>query len=193
MGMTASLMSVSDHSIETLSRFQGLEWWFEGSPPKVMTYNPRKPGWLERLFGGRQEEERAFPLYEFPPGSAEGQSIDLDKAWHGIHFLLTGEVWAGSFPKGFLITGGRDLRASESARSFSAAETRAIYEALKDVSADELRSAYVPETFIQNDIYPALDWQDDDFESYLLPYFQDLKAFLRMCTENDCSFVLTVG
>lgn len=191
MGMTASLMSVSDHSIEALSSQDEQEWWFEGSPPKMVTSKIRKPGWLERVFGGRQEE-RAHPLYEFPPGSAEGRTVDLDKAWHGIHFLLTGEVWTGAFPKGFLIAGGRDMGSSESVRSFTAAETRQISNEIEAVSADDLRKSYVPQRFVQNDIYPALEWQDEDFEGYLLPYFQDLKAFLKMCAENDCGFVLTV-
>lgn len=192
MGMTVTLISMSDHSIEVLCSFDEHEWWLEDSPPKVMTSKPRKPGWLERLFGGR-EEERAHPLYEFPPGGAEGHTTDLDKAWHGIHFLLTGEVWTGAFPKGFLIAGGRDLGGLESMRGFTAEEARQISQVVETVSDGELRDAYAPERFLKNDIYPALDWTSEDFEDYLLPYFQDLKAFLKMCTDNDCGFVLTVG
>ena len=38
-----------------------------------------------RSFVYAEEEERA-------------NSIDIDKAWHGIHFMLTGDAWGGDAP-----------------------------------------------------------------------------------------------
>jgi hypothetical protein len=33
--------------------------------------------------------------------------VDRDKAWHGIHFLLTGTAWEGTGPKASLLLGGK--------------------------------------------------------------------------------------
>src|SRR5262245_61651019 len=35
--------------------------------------------------------------------------MDLDKAWHGIHFLLTGSAWDGEEPLCFLVKGGEEI------------------------------------------------------------------------------------
>ena len=40
--------------------------------------------------------------------------LDLDKAWHGLHFLFTGTAWEGTEPANFLLSGGIDLGDDES-------------------------------------------------------------------------------
>lgn len=37
----------------------------------------------------------------------------MDKAWHGIHYLLTGTAWEGDPPLNFLVTGGREVGTEE--------------------------------------------------------------------------------
>ena len=41
--------------------------------------------------------------------AGQGGEIDLDKAWHGIHFLLTGSAWEGDEPLGYLIAAGQPV------------------------------------------------------------------------------------
>ena len=38
----------------------------------------------------------------------------LDKAWHGIHFLLTGSAWEGDEPLNFLVTAGEPIEGTDS-------------------------------------------------------------------------------
>ena len=38
-----------------------------------------------------------------------GGELDLDKAWHGIHFLLTGSAWEGEEPLCYLLAGGQEV------------------------------------------------------------------------------------
>src|SRR5690349_11334743 len=35
--------------------------------------------------------------------------LDLDKAWHGLHFLLTGTDWGGTPPLNFIVAGGETI------------------------------------------------------------------------------------
>lgn len=37
---------------------------------------------------------------------AQGEDLDLDKAWHGLHYVLTGTAAQGEEPWGYLLTGG---------------------------------------------------------------------------------------
>ena len=52
--------------------------------------------------------------------------FDIDKAWHGIHYLLTGTAWEGAAPLNFLVAGGRPVGDVDvgygPARAFSGAE-----------------------------------------------------------------------
>ena len=39
------------------------------------------------------------------PGTATATGVSLEKSWHGLHYLLTGEVWTGNEPLAFLLNG----------------------------------------------------------------------------------------
>src|SRR3712207_3831611 len=59
--------------------------------------NPEHIG--DFLYGDVDDE------HEYEDIEREGE-IDLDKAWHGIHFLLTGTAWEGQEPLCYLLVGG---------------------------------------------------------------------------------------
>src|ERR1700722_3238791 len=52
--------------------------------------------------------------------------LDVDKAWHGLHFLLTGTAWEGAPPLDFIVKGGRQIGDVDvgygPARAFSSAD-----------------------------------------------------------------------
>ena len=37
------------------------------------------------------------------------EHLDIDKAWHTIHHVLTGATWDGDFPLGFLVSCGTPI------------------------------------------------------------------------------------
>ena len=37
------------------------------------------------------------------------EALDIDKTWHVIHFLLTGEAWGGELPLANAVLGGTEL------------------------------------------------------------------------------------
>jgi hypothetical protein len=97
-----------------------------------------------RLFGRGQAEtttpEAAAPLVL---SEGEGDVVDLDKAWHGIHYLFTGTAWEGDPPLNFLVKGGREVGDEEIGLgppcTLRALETRDIASALEALSDDEVR------------------------------------------------------
>src|SRR5688500_6275073 len=66
-----------------------------------------KSSFLGRIFG-RPKAGRSEPA-PFALAEGEGLTTDLDKAWHGIHYLLTGTAWEGAEPLNFLVAGGRPV------------------------------------------------------------------------------------
>src|SRR5688572_17376990 len=59
-------------------------------------------GILSRLFGAAPP-----PPVTWAP-RRDGDEIDIEKAWHGLHFMFTGTAWDGTLPAAFLLTGGRE-------------------------------------------------------------------------------------
>ena len=195
MGMYCHGMSVTDEHLDEMSRQRTREWWIDYKSKQVVTAKAKHVGWLERLFGGRPTEVQET-LIELDPSRGEGVELDIDKAWSGINFLLTGEVWAGDYPIGFLVDGGTILNDDSkdfAVRGFRASEAAEILNALNAFDHDMLKSRYDPQAFCDREVYPALDWSDADFEDYLWPYFRDLITFLETCQKHQCGFTLLIG
>ena len=41
--------------------------------------------------------------------NGKGDELEVDKAWHGLHFLLTGSAWEGSFSWIPVVAGGSEV------------------------------------------------------------------------------------
>ncbi len=48
-------------------------------------------------------------LYPDDGDSEPPNYIDLDKAWHGVHYLLTGQADGGELPHSLAVTGGEEF------------------------------------------------------------------------------------
>ena len=133
-------------------------------------------------------------------GEAEGIATDLDKAWHGIHYLLTGTADAGETPWSFLISGGAHVGDIDvgygPARVFTSVETQSIAEALARVGEDELRSRFNPDDMTSKEIYPEI-WHrglpEDDPLGYLVEYYRLLRGFLQQAIDARVGIVVTLS
>ncbi len=59
-----------------------------------------------------EDPERILDLLEEDDSLDEDDheaEADLDKAWHGIHYLLTGTAWKGEPPLCYLVRGGQTI------------------------------------------------------------------------------------
>ncbi len=152
-------------------------------------------GFLARLFGSRKETKP--PHQEFMLADGEVENADLDKAWHGIHYLLTQTAWEGEAPLNFLLCGGATVGDIEvgygPARAFSAAEVKAISGALRPIDVSFLRARFNPAEMMSLDIYPQIwdrDPADDDTFGYCAEYFDSLKSFVDKASERDLGLII---
>lgn len=194
MGMILCLRRVTDAQIEALlaepGLIQPLLWGADYDP------RPAAPGLLAKLF--RLTPRQSPPRVELPadwPEPEERDETDLDKAWHGIHYLLTGSDWAGDPPLCYLLAGGEEVGDIDvgygPARVLRSAQARAFHEALAGLPDDQLAGRYDPAAMTDADLYPSI-WADTDSEplEYLMEYLGDLRGFVAETAERGLGLVI---
>lgn len=143
------------------------------------------------------DPESTFDFLE----SGEGNQIDLDKAWHGIHFLLADSAWEGKLPAATLMLGGRPIGDVDvgygPARSLSPDEVRAFHDHVAAISADAFDARFDAQKMLDAKIYPEI-WDRDlngepDGRPYVNGYFQILKDFLARAVQQGDGVILWVG
>ena len=201
MGMYMNLVTISDSNIQCIVEDPPLVWRII-APEDHEVYEAERakefrPTLLSRMFGHGQRERH---LVNLNLSSAEGISTDLDKAWHGIHYLLTRTAWKGVYPWSFLLNGGVTIGNVDMgygpARAFKSTETREIYSALTTCSEDELTSRFDPKNMLDEQIYPEIwgrDPEEDDSLEYLLEYFQILRGYLQQAVDSNVGILVYVA
>ena len=78
---------------------------------------------------------------------------------------------------------------------FTAAETRAIYQALSGLTEDDLRSRFNPADMTAKEIYPEI-WSrgspDEETIGYLIEYFRLLRGFLQQAVDSAVGMVVVL-
>ena len=197
MSMILGLVTLGDTNISRVLADPPLVWKvIAPDDPEIYAQargGPAKPGFLSRMF--RRSATQSGAELELSRG--EGIGTDLDKSWHGIHFLLNGEAWEGHPPLDFLVASGRQVGDIDvgygPARVFTAAETKAIYEWLEAITEDDLRARFSPTDMMKKGIYPEIwdrDPKDDDTLGYLIEYYRILRGFLHQAVDGGVGMVV---
>jgi hypothetical protein len=199
--MAVALTMLGDENIERILSDPPLVWRVI-APEDAEAYEQARreqsrPSLLGSLFGSKKVAS-ATPATALVLREPEGSSTDVDKAWHGIHYLLTGTAAETSFPLSFLLSGGRSVGSVDvgygPARVFTAAETKTIYDAIKGLSDDELRGRFNPGDMTAQDVYPKI-WSrgsEDETIGYLLEQFAGMRRFLQQATDFAMGIVIAL-
>jgi hypothetical protein len=115
--------------------------------------------------------------------NSPGKSCSLEKAWHGLHYLLTGTAWEAEGPTAFIAAGGREIAGSEggygAARTFTPKETQQIDAALSQISDDQLWARFDADTMTAEGVYPVIwDEPEEDLKEEYLFYFHNVKQLV---------------
>jgi hypothetical protein len=172
MSMICNLRRVSVGEIDRLVKTPDVVRNFLYGEP------PPPPGFLARLFGSPPPA----PIDWAP--RRPGDEVDIEKAWHGLHFMFTGTAWEGEGPAAYLLVGGEPIGTVDvgygPARALLPGEVREFVAYLSGLSEPELRQRYDPPRMTALQIYPEIwDPGDDDEQiEYLVQAFAELRAFL---------------
>lgn len=204
MGMTCSLHRATESDIARLLADPAALAAFldpdDGSAPRVREVRPKGPlGWLLRL--------TPITISEVDPDSADDdshpapdpdRSIDIEKGWHGLHFLLTGTADEGEEPACYLLRGGEDLDDEGVARALRPGQVQRFSQYLSTLDADGLARRYDPERMTRLGIYPDAIWKrqaepDDSPLEWLIECFEEVRRFVdKAAAAGDC-VVITVS
>ena len=140
----------------------------------------------------RQIEEA---LYERDDQAA--QDAYLDKAWHAIHFVLTGSAWTGEAPWAWAILGGTPVNEDDDAswRHLPAEQVREIAQALAALPPAEFARRFDAQALADAQIYPDVIWLRDgeDAKQYVLDYYAQLSGFYAEAAARGDDVFATIG
>jgi hypothetical protein len=125
--------------------------------------------------------------------------LDIDKAWHAIHFLLTGSAWEGKPPLNFVATGGTELGEDNGygpSRSLTAAQVRKLAVALEKYPTDALLKRFDPKALTAADVYPGI-WhlppEQDDTRGYVAEHYERLRRFVMEAAAAGHALIISIA
>ena len=157
-----------------------------------------KRGLFARFFGSKPDPE--VEVKEKKEGLSEEDQIDVDKAWHGLHFLFTGSDWEGPFPEGFLVSCGKEVGDVDvgygPAKSFTPEEVKEISDFLENLDDSELKSRLDPKKMNEMKIYPSV-WNDEsDIEEeweYAKHSLDTVKQFIKEASQRGLALLVYIN
>lgn len=173
MGVHLHLAAISDANIERLSENPALIWTLVFADQFSAI----------QAAGGQPPPRKG--LYPEPIRLRE----NLGQYWHGIHYLLCGEVWNGPMPDAFLIDGGSYVGDVDvgygPARLFESCEVRKIAQAVNSKQPADLAKHFDACQMLDDDIYPGSLWDEDSHAlDACLERFTAMQHFMRHAAEN---------
>ena len=205
MGMTGGVHRASEAEIQRLlDAPESVEQFFADSAwaPPLREVRPKGlVGWLLKFTPVtiHENDPDAVP----PPGHDETKErphCDLDRMWHGLHFLFTGTASEGEEPACYLQRGGEDIGDPDEhgysvLQALKPATARRFAGFLGSLSRQELERRYDPERMMALEIYPEI-WARDPagqpaLESLLAAY-ENLRAFMDETTRTGDGAIVYV-
>jgi len=144
---------------------------------------------LERL----RAEPDALDAFLNPDDDAPStHAIDVDKAWHGIHYLLNAHDHDNE-PLRWAIFGGEEFGADQGygpPRLLHPEQVQRIAGSLIDEAV--LRARFAPQAMEAAQIYPQVIWVRDGSEAldYVVANYRELVTFYRAAAERGDGVLL---
>lgn len=136
-------------------------------------------------------------LYPDDGDSEPENFLDVDKAWHAIHYTLNGKAWEGEPPLGWTVVGGTEIGEDVGygpARYLTTDQVKAVAEALSTIDAEEFSTRFDPKALGAAEIYPEI-WGRDDSEGleFVLNYYNELRTFYLAAAERGDAALLYIN
>lgn len=127
--------------------------------------------------------------------------LDLEKAWHGLHFLLTEKAEGGPRPLEWSVLGPVAQRVSDQVPCaydppgyLLREQVQEVSDALALLSVDALRGRYSPARMERLNIYPSHIWarSDEDNQGWLLDCFAQLSGHYRSAVARGDAMMMWI-
>lgn len=154
-------------------------------------------GCYRRVTPAELEVLRAEPLalsaFLAPPGNLPppvDRHLDIGGAWQALHFLLTGDPWAGGRPLANAVLGGEPIGDEDfgygPVRCLEPTEVAAVATALEAISGEDLLSRFNPGAMNAAEVYPGGWSDDDDWRAHLGERYLEVRnLFAHAASQGD--------
>ena len=130
----------------------------------------------------------------------DAYSMDIDKAWGGILYLLTGKAFASGTPEDEVDSLNRIFFSAQffdedmdvgygPAHYLTPEQVAGIHRKIASLTEADLKARYDTEAMNEEEeLYPSLDWNEKIFE-YLYFHFQALQSFFTTAASKGEAIV----
>lgn len=130
----------------------------------------------------------------------DAYSMDIDKAWGGILYLLTGKAFASGTPEDEVDSLNRIFFSAQffdedmdvgygPAHYLTPEQVAGIHRKIASLTEADLKARYDTEAMNEDEeLYPSLDWNEEIFE-YLYFHFQALQSFFATASSRGEAIV----
>jgi hypothetical protein len=186
MGLTCTLFRASNAEIDRVvadpASIDAFIESIEGPPPKMREVRPKGfLGFLLKLTPITISEVEPLDDNEAAAFDTD-RTIDIEKGWHGLHFLLTGTADEGDEPACYLVRGGEDIDDEGIFHALRPREAKRFAEHLSGLSRSDLEKRFDPQRMMQLEIYPEIWTRPPSATEQPLPWllacFDDVQTFM---------------
>jgi len=128
-------------------------------------------------------------IYEVESEEGDPKLVNIDKAWDGIIFLLTGQNFENSdhpltkvFFSGQTVDDEQDLGYGPG-QYLTQEQVKELNIHIAKISTEELRSKYDSKKMMDMEVYPTV-WDGNNMIDYLTDYFLVVKEIYSEATKN---------
>jgi hypothetical protein len=147
------------------------------------------------------EPTSVFAAIDRAYNEPEAGFVDLDKAWHCLHYLLTGSAQGGEPPLNFILNGGTAVGEVDvghgPARVFRPLEAAAVADALSPVDVPTLMARFDLKKLEKLELYPGgwagLNLRSDYDLGYYFGPFEELKRVLARAKDERLGMMVWIG
>jgi Domain of unknown function (DUF1877) len=159
----------------------------------IATLRPATDGDIERLLANPADITR----YLYGSGADGCERVELHKAWHAIHYVLTGSRLEGDAPLNFLVSEGTPVGEVDvgygPARVLSSEQVRQLASALILVSPDEVGGRVDLARFDAEGIYPG-NWQSNGYNAdFVVDNYRNMRELVARAAARGLGLILYVN
>ncbi len=154
---------------------------------------PASDGEIQRLLASPSDVTR----FLYGAEADEREKLVLKKAWHAIHFVLTGSRLGGDEPLNFLVAEGTPVGEVDvgygPARVLTSAQVRALATALSSLAPEDLAARIDLRKLDEEVIYPG-NWQRNGMGvDYVVGSYRDMRDLVVRLADQGLGMVLYIN
>ena len=137
----------------------------------------------------QQIAEKKLDFFDITPPTEDNMSLDIDKSWQAIHFLLCGDLDDGEPPLGYVVP-LIDAQFFDSDFDFGSfylfhSQIKKAFAKIKEIDKESFRRLYDFPLLLEESIYPLTpEESEEEFFQYLYQNFESIKGLFHQALET---------